>query len=172
MIQVFTNRHKMCYVYLTEYYSDIKRNELLMPATTLMTFEKLMLSKITQTQKDKYFTVPFIWRLPQWFRDKESACQYRRHRRCGLNPWVRKIMWGRKWQPTPVFLSGKSQGQTSLEDSMGLQRVGYDWACKHTLKTGKTTKTENTLGITRGWGRGTEELSLKADKRVKKIFWK
>ena len=60
MIQVFTNRHKMCYVYLTEYYSDIKRNELLMPATTLMTFEKLMLSKIMQTQKDKYFTVPFI----------------------------------------------------------------------------------------------------------------
>ena len=50
----------MCYVYLTEYYSDIKRNELLMPATTLMTFEKLMLSKIMQTQKDKYFTVPFI----------------------------------------------------------------------------------------------------------------
>ena len=26
----------------------------------------------------------------------------------GSNPWVRKIPWRRKWQPTPVFLPGKS----------------------------------------------------------------
>ena len=25
-----------------------------------------------------------------------------------LNPWVRKIPWRRKWQPTLVFLPGKS----------------------------------------------------------------
>ena len=25
-------------------------------------------------------------------------------RRPGFNPWVRKIPWRRKWQPTPVFL--------------------------------------------------------------------
>ena len=35
---------------------------------------------------------------------KESTCQCRRHKRCGFNPWVRKIPWRRKWQPTPVFL--------------------------------------------------------------------
>ena len=29
--------------------------------------------------------------------------------------WVRKIPWSRKWQPTPVFLSGKSYGQRNLE---------------------------------------------------------
>ena len=29
------------------------------------------------------------------------------------NPWVRKIPW-RTWQPTPVFLPGKSQGQRNL----------------------------------------------------------
>ena len=29
-------------------------------------------------------------------------------------PWVRKIPWRRKWQPTPVFLPGKSHGQDSL----------------------------------------------------------
>ena len=28
----------------------------------------------------------------------------------GFNPWVRKISWRRKWQPTPVFLPGKSHG--------------------------------------------------------------
>ena len=26
----------------------------------------------------------------------------------GFDPWVRKIPWRRKWQPTPVFLPGKS----------------------------------------------------------------
>ena len=31
-----------------------------------------------------------------------------------FNPRVRKIPWKRKWQPTPVFLPGKSQGQKSL----------------------------------------------------------
>ena len=28
-------------------------------------------------------------------------------RRCRFDPWVRKISWRRKWQPTPVFLPGK-----------------------------------------------------------------
>ena len=37
-------------------------------------------------------------------------------RRYGFDPWVGKIRWRRKWQPTPwvVFLTGKSQGQRSL----------------------------------------------------------
>ena len=33
--------------------------------------------------------------------------------------------WRRKWQPTPVFLPGESQGWQSL---MGSHRVGYDWS--------------------------------------------
>ena len=24
----------------------------------------------------------------------------------GVDPWVRKMPWRRKWQPTPVFLPG------------------------------------------------------------------
>ena len=31
-----------------------------------------------------------------------------------FNPWVEKIPWRKKWQPTPVFLPGKSHGQRSL----------------------------------------------------------
>ena len=27
---------------------------------------------------------------------KEPACQCRQHKRCGLNPWIRKIPWRRK----------------------------------------------------------------------------
>ena len=34
--------------------------------------------------------------------------------RCGFDPWVRKIPWSRKWQPTLVSLLGESHGQRSL----------------------------------------------------------
>ena len=40
--------------------------------------------------------------------------QCRRHKGCGLDPWVRKLLWKREWQPTPVFLPGESHGQRSL----------------------------------------------------------
>ena len=38
-------------------------------------------------------------------------------RRCwirGFDLWARKIPWRRKWQPTPVFLSGELHGQRNL----------------------------------------------------------
>ena len=41
---------------------------------------------------------------------KESACQSRRHKRRGLDPWAWKVPWRREWLPTPAFLS--------LENSM------------------------------------------------------
>ena len=42
------------------------------------------------------------------------TCQCKRHKRCRFYPWVRKIPWRKKWQPTPVSLPGESQGQKSL----------------------------------------------------------
>ena len=51
--------------------------------------------------------------LPWWVSGKEAACQCRR---CQFDPSVRKILWRRKWQPTPVFLPGEFQGQRSLVD--------------------------------------------------------
>jgi len=57
---------------------------------------------------------------------KEAACSagdHLHHWRPGFNPWVGKILWRRKWQSTPVFLLGKSHGQSSL--------VGYSpWGHK------------------------------------------
>ena len=35
-------------------------------------------------------------------------------KRHGLNPWIGKIPWRRKWQPAPVFLLGAFHGQRSL----------------------------------------------------------
>ena len=59
---------------------------------------------------------------------KEPAYQWGRLERQGLDPWVGKILWRRKWQPAPVFLPGKSHGQRSL--------AGYrPWACKESDMT-------------------------------------
>ena len=61
--------------------------------------------------------------LPRWHSGKESTCQYRRRKKPGFDPWMEKIPWKRKWQPTPVFLPGKSRGHRSL--------VGYGpWGCE------------------------------------------
>ena len=69
--------------------------------------------------------IPLTLGLPWWLSSKESACQWRRW---GLDPWVRKIPWRRKRQPTPVFLPGKSHGQKGLGgySPWSLQRAGHD----------------------------------------------
>ena len=62
--------------------------------------------------------------LPRWLSSKESTCQCWRHR---FDPWIRKIFWRRKWQPTPVSLPGKSHGQRNL--------MGYSPWCHKELDT-------------------------------------
>ena len=43
--------------------------------------------------------------------------------RCRFDPWVGKISWCQRWQPTPVSLPEESHGQRSL--------VGYSpWGPK------------------------------------------
>ena len=45
-----------------EYYSALKRKEILPFVTTWMNLEDIMLSEISQTQKDNYYMIPLIWR--------------------------------------------------------------------------------------------------------------
>ena len=45
---------KLWYIYTMEYYSAIKKNEILPFAATWMDLEGIMLSEISQTEKDKY----------------------------------------------------------------------------------------------------------------------
>ena len=50
----------------------------------------------------------------------------------GLDPWVRKIPWRREWQPSPVFLPGKSNEWKSL--------AGPNlWDCKESDMTEQLT---------------------------------
>ena len=47
--------------------------------------------------------------------------------RHGFDPWFRKILWRRKWQPTPIFLPEKSHGQRSLRAiACGIAGVRHD----------------------------------------------
>ena len=47
-------------MYIVEYYSAIKKNEILPFATTWMDLEGIMLSEISQTKKDKYCMISLV----------------------------------------------------------------------------------------------------------------
>ena len=56
-------------------------------------------------------------------------------RNVGLTPGSKKMPWRRKWQPTPVFLPGKSHGQKSL--------TGYNpWGHKESDTTERLEHTD------------------------------
>ena len=66
----------------------------------------------------------FMWL--KWPKKSKRMCKWLRGLACSKSSnlhyhiflchlWVRKIPWRRKWQPTPVFLPGKSYGQRSLK---------------------------------------------------------
>ena len=70
--------------------------------------------------------------LPWWLRQKSVCLQ------CGrpeFDPWVGKIPWRRKWQPTPVLLleNPMDGGAWCRLLSMGSQIVRHDWATSLTL---------------------------------------
>ena len=76
--------------------------------------------------------------LPWWLRGLSVRLQCRRP---GFNPWVGKIPWRRKWQPTPVFLPGESHGWRSLvayspwshKDSDTTERLHFIWGTRGSL---------------------------------------
>ena len=74
-----------------------------------------------KSKKKKEFSISMLeMSLPWWLRQKSICLQCGRPR---FDPWVGKILWRRKWQPTPVLLPGKSHGWRSV--------VGYSpWGHK------------------------------------------
>ena len=80
-------------------------------------------------------TYPMVSGFPGGASGEESTCQGRRFRRRGFNPWVRKMPWHRRWQPTSAFLSGKFHGQRRLV-SYTVHRIAKSWTqlSTHTCK--------------------------------------
>ena len=72
-------------------------------------------------------------RASWWLSSKESACNAGD---TGLIPGLGKIPWRMKWQPTLVFLSGKSHCQRSLEgySPWGHKRPQHDFETKQQQK--------------------------------------
>ena len=74
-----------------------------------------------------------IWVSPQW---RSIPAQTVKNLPAVWETWVGKTPWRRAWLPTPVLLPGESPWTKVLGglQSMGLQRVGYDWATMHSTK--------------------------------------
>ena len=123
--------------------------------------------KKTETLCVKY--VYLIWSflylagdgLPWWLRGLSVCPQCGRP---GFDPWIGKIPWRRKWQPTSVFLPGESQGQRSL--------VGYSpWVHKELDTTERLNWTEHHIHWTKNTNANFHIQSkihgLKASKLIK-----
>ena len=78
--------------------------------------------------------------LPSWLSGKEPTCQCRSHRSHRFDSWDGKMPWNRKWQPTPVFLPGKSHGQRSLE-------CYSPWGRKESDTTEQLSSNNNILSV-------------------------
>ena len=51
---------KMWYIYTMEYYSVMKKNEIMTLAATWMQLETIILSKVSQKEEDKYHMISLI----------------------------------------------------------------------------------------------------------------
>ena len=68
--------------------------------------------------------------LPRWLSGEEPACQCGR---CWLDPWVGKIPWRRKWQPSSSILALDMPWteQPGRLQSTGTQRIEHDLMTEH-----------------------------------------
>ena len=59
----------MWYIYTVEYYSAIKKNVIMPFATTWMDLEIVILSEVSQTEKDKYHMISLICGIEKrWYK--------------------------------------------------------------------------------------------------------
>ena len=54
---------KMWYIYTMDYYSTIKKNEIMSFSAMWMGLEIIIVSKVSQSEKDKYYMISLIWEI-------------------------------------------------------------------------------------------------------------
>ena len=70
-----------------------------------------------------------IFGFPSSSSSKASTCSAEDP---GSDPWIGKIFWRKKWQPTPVFLPREFHGQRSLVGSRGCKELDTTEGLIHT----------------------------------------
>ena len=87
-------------------------------------------------------------RLSRWYNGKEYACQCRRCRRLGFDPWVGRISLQEAMVTHSSILVWRIPRTEEPErlSSMGSQRVRHNWACARIH-----ISTPGTLGATTVW---------------------
>ena len=100
------------------------------PPHLICSEDKIQLRFISEKTMAAHSSTP-AWKIP--WTEEPDGLQSMGSLRVGhdqvtsLSPFT-FMHWRRKWQPTPVFLPGESQGRGSLVGSMGPHRVGHDWS--------------------------------------------
>ena len=97
-------------------------------------FSKVMIYDILCSSPEKTMAThssTLAWEIP--WTEEPGRLQSMRPQRVG-HDWVTSLSlftfmhWRRKWQPTPVFLPGESQGrEPGGLPSMGSHRIGHNW---------------------------------------------
>ena len=57
------DKEVVVHIYTMEYYSSIKKNEIMSSAATRMDLDIVILNEVTQTEKEKYHVISVICRI-------------------------------------------------------------------------------------------------------------
>ena len=122
---------------------DLSTNQKVVPHQTL---SLLLPSSWTSQLPELWEMHSIVFKTPGFPGDtsgKESTCQCRRHKRCGFDPWVRKIPRSRR---CPVEGHGNPLQYSCLENAI---YRGAWWATVHGVSESDTT--EETEHTHTGW---------------------
>ena len=103
---------------------------------------------------------PFTENLPRRYSGKESACHCRRYKSHGLDTWVRKIPWRRKWQSAPIYWPGKFQRQRRLRFDPWVRKIPWrrKWQPTPTFLPGECHGQRSLVGYS-PWGRRQSNMT-------------
>ena len=102
---------KLVSSFLLDVFPGVELLDHMVVLSFLRLFHTIFQNGCTNLQFHHLFTMVLFFFFPIVGSDGRVCLQSRRP---WFNPWVRKIPWRRKWQPTPVSLPRKSHGWRSL----------------------------------------------------------
>ena len=93
---------KMWYIHTMEYYPAIKKNEIRPFAATWMDLESVILSEVSQTEKEKYHDIPYMWNPKRSYANKLT---YKTKRDSQIMNYNRKILLPLLFNTVPTVLA-------------------------------------------------------------------